>query len=351
MKLELENVTRRFGPRSVVDHVSLEIASGQLVGILGPSGSGKTTLLRLIAGLESAYEGRVLFDGLDVSELPLRSRGVGLVFQQYALFRHMRVFENIAFGLRARSGKERLSGIEIRRRVSELIHLVQLEGLEDRFPRQLSGGQKQRVALARALAVEPRLLLLDEPFGALDAMVRRDLRRWLRSLHERTGRTTIFVTHDQEEALELADRVIVMNAGRVEQDADPDRIYDDPASSFVFEFIGEASRLPVQIRDGLVWFQDRLLTSPRVEAPDGPAVLHLRPEHVRWTEGEGSIDVSVIAGRRIGPHRRLGLEIPGGWGRLEMDTDAATPMRIGDQFRVEITGGRVYAPSKSRLLQ
>ncbi|MBU6320166.1 MAG: sulfate/molybdate ABC transporter ATP-binding protein [Alphaproteobacteria bacterium] len=348
MKLQLESVTRRFGHRTVVDQVSLDIMSGQLVGVLGPSGSGKTTLLRLIAGLETSYEGRILFDGLDASQLSLQARGVGLVFQQYALFRHMRVFENVAFGLRARSGKSRLSSVEIRRRVNELIHLVQLEGFEDRFPGQLSGGQKQRVALARALAVEPRLLLLDEPFGALDAMVRRDLRRWLRSVHERTGRTTIFVTHDQEEALELADRVIVMNAGRVEQDADPDRIYDDPASSFVFEFIGEASRVPVQIRDGLVWFRDRKLISPRVEAPDGPAVLHLRPEHVRRVEGEGSIDVSVVAGRRIGPRRRLGLEIRGGFGRLEMDADAAAPIRIGDQFRVEITGGRVYAPSQLR---
>lgn len=353
MKLELDNVTRRFGHKPVVDRVSLEITPGQLVGVLGPSGSGKTTLLRLIAGLETNYDGRILFDGVDASQLTLQSRGVGLVFQQYALFRHMRVFENIAFGLRARSGVSRLSGVEIQRRVNELIQLVQLEGVAERFPGQLSGGQKQRVALARALAVEPRLLLLDEPFGALDAMVRRDLRRWLRSLHERTGRTTVFVTHDQEEALELADRVIVMNAGRVEQDSDPDRIYDDPASSFVFEFIGESSRIPVQVRDGSILFRDRVLSSPRLEAPDGPAFLHLRPEHVRWAEGRDRSSFRSLRDEGSVPIVASGSRFRGAWEGLRWMLTPPRQSGWAISFVSRSSGGecmgRPIVVSRSRL--
>lgn len=342
MTLTLETVTKRFGRRVVVDDISLEIPKGQIVAILGPSGSGKTTLLRLISGLEVCDRGRILFDGKDMAAVRLQDRGVGLVFQHYALFRHMRVFDNIAFGLRTRRDQRPMSEGEVRRRVEELVRLVQLEGLEGRFPAQLSGGQRQRVALARALAVEPEFLLLDEPFGALDAMVRKDLRGRLRELHDRTGRTTIFVTHDQDEALELADRVVVMNRGRVEQVSDPDRLYDEPASPFVFEFIGGASRVPVSIRGGRAWIGDKPVLAPGLQAGEGTATLFIRPENVCLSQSEEAIDVFVVAARRSGPRRRLGLASGDGVIRLEMETEAAFPVRLGDQLRVEISGGRIF---------
>src|SRR5690606_22176241 len=210
---------------------------------LGPSGSGKTTLLRLIAGLEQPTTGRIFFGEEDASAKSIRERNVGFVFQHYALFRHMTVADNIGFGLKVRPAQTRPASAEIRKRATDLLDLVQLSGLEKRYPAQLSGGQRQRVALARALAIEPKVLLLDEPFGALDAQVRRELRKWLREIHERTGHTTIFVTHDQEEALELADRLCVMSQGRIEQVGTPDSVYDSPTSPFVFGFIGESSEI------------------------------------------------------------------------------------------------------------
>ena len=240
----VENVVRTFGRTPALHGVSLDIESGELVALLGPSGSGKTTLLRILAGLDVPTFGRVLFDGEDALKLTVQQRNVGLVFQNYALFRHMNVLDNIGFGLRVRPWARRPSRKEIRNRALELLDLVQLSGLEKRYPSQLSGGQRQRVAFARALAIEPRVLLLDEPFGALDAKVRRDLRRWLLEIHNKTGHTTVFVTHDQEEALELADRVVVMSEGRIEQIGTPDEIYDAPNSPFVFSFIGEFERAP-----------------------------------------------------------------------------------------------------------
>jgi sulfate transport system ATP-binding protein len=241
MSIHVQNVTKRFGQFTALDDVSLEIAPGELVALLSPSGSGKTTLLRVIAGLEFPDSGRVVLEGEDATDTHVRERQVGFVFQHYALFRHMTVLENVAFGLRVRPKKERPSDAAIRSRVLELLKLVQLDWLADRYPHQLSGGQRQRIALARALAVQPRVLLLDEPFGALDAKVRKELRRWLRRLHDEMHVTSVFVTHDQEEALEVADRVVVMNQGRIEQVGAPDEVYQHPATPFVYEFLGDVN--------------------------------------------------------------------------------------------------------------
>jgi len=238
MSIRIENLYKRFGDFVALDNVSLDFPAGELVALLGPSGCGKTTLLRIIAGLEWPDSGRVLLNGEDASGTHVRERQVGFVFQHYALFRHMTVFENVAFGLRVKPRKQRPSPAEIERRVRRLLELVQLDWLADRFPPQLSGGQRQRIALARALAVEPQVLLLDEPFGALDAKVRKELRRWLRRLHEELHITSIFVTHDQEEALEVADRVVLMSRGRVEQVGRPDEVYEHPATPFVYGFLG-----------------------------------------------------------------------------------------------------------------
>jgi len=253
MSIEVRNLTKSFGSFAALRDVSFTVHSGELVALLGPSGSGKTTLLRVIAGLEAPDTGSVLFDGDDATKRDPRERGVGFVFQHYALFRHMSVFENVAFGLRVRPRDQRPSEDEITRRVHELLGLVQLDYLGDRYPAQLSGGQRQRVALARALAVEPRVLLLDEPFGALDAKVRQELRRWLRRLHQEIHLTSVFVTHDQEEALELANRVVVMNEGRIEQDAPPGEVIEKPATPFVSNFLGNVNlfhgRVEVEVHD------------------------------------------------------------------------------------------------------
>jgi sulfate/thiosulfate transport system ATP-binding protein len=239
MAITVENATKSFGDFVALDDVSIEVPDGGLTALLGPSGSGKSTLLRLIAGLERADSGRVLLDGTDVSTMPVQSRGVGFVFQHYAAFKHMTVRDNIAFALRIR----KVPRDQIKVRVKELMKLVQLQGMAHRYPSQLSGGQRQRMALARALAAEPKVLLLDEPFGALDATVRKDLRRWLRRLHDEVHVTTIFVTHDQEEAMDIAQQIVVMNEGRVEQTGSPTDLYEHPSSEFVMSFVGEANRL------------------------------------------------------------------------------------------------------------
>ncbi len=250
MSIQAVNITKRFGQFLALDNVDLEIPSGELVALLGPSGSGKTTLLRIIAGLEFADSGSVRFDGNDISGQTARERRVGFVFQHYALFRHMTVFENIAFGLKVRPRRYRPSNNQIRAKVRELLKLIQLETLAQRYPSQLSGGQRQRVALARALAVEPGVLLLDEPFGALDAKVRMELRRWLRQLHDEIHVTSVFVTHDQEEALEVADRVVVMNNGRIEQLGSPEEVYNHPATPFVYNFLGNVNLFHGRVDDG-----------------------------------------------------------------------------------------------------
>ncbi len=256
MSIQALNISKRFGQFAALDNVNLEIPGGELVALLGPSGSGKTTLLRIIAGLEFADAGTVRFDGKDISDRTARERRVGFVFQHYALFRHMTVFENIAFGLKVRPRQHRPSKAQIRVKVSELLKLIQLDTLAQRYPSQLSGGQRQRVALARALAVEPSVMLLDEPFGALDAKVRLELRRWLRQLHDEIHVTSVFVTHDQEEALEVADRVVVMNNGRIEQVGSPDEVYNHPATPFVYNFLGNVNLFHGRVDDGKTYIHE-----------------------------------------------------------------------------------------------
>jgi sulfate transport system ATP-binding protein len=313
MTIEVENVRKSFGAYDALKSVSLSVREGELLALLGPSGSGKTTLLRIIAGLDRPDSGGVLIDGVDLSKQPVRDRRVGFVFQHYSLFRHMSVFENVAFGLRVRARRERPAKAAIRKRVGDLLGLVQLDRLADRYPGQLSGGQRQRVALARALAIEPKVLLLDEPFGALDAQVRKDLRRWMRKLHEEVSITSVFVTHDQEEALELADRVAIMNAGQIEQIARPTEAYDRPATRFVSEFLGFANRLPCRIVDGVA--RIGAFTLPSDLGPyDGDAVAYVRPHEIgigrlngQNAGGRAEID-SIIA---LGPTARVDLAYDG----------------------------------------
>ncbi|MGV1013669.1 MAG: sulfate/molybdate ABC transporter ATP-binding protein [Methyloceanibacter sp.] len=323
MSVQVENVSKAFGKTYALNDVSLDIRPGELLALLGPSGSGKTTLLRILAGLDQPTEGRVTFDGDDALRVPLRQRNVGLVFQNYALFRHMTVLNNVGFGLRVRPRVQRPSRNSIHKRVIDLLDLVQLGGLDQRYPSQLSGGQRQRVAFARALAIEPRLLLLDEPFGALDAKVRKELRRWLVDIHKETGHTTVFVTHDQEEALELADRIVVMRDGRIEQVGTPDEIYDEPNSPFMFSFIGESSTLPVRVDKGKLWLDHHPLDLSPGNVPNGPANLFLRPHDVELvSDPRGAIPGVVSFLRRQGGSRRLDLQVNGHGGRVEIEIPA-----------------------------
>jgi sulfate transport system ATP-binding protein len=342
MQVTVEDVAKKFGLTPALHGVSLDIHPGELVALLGPSGSGKTTLLRILAGLDFPSRGRVLFDHDDALRLTVQERHVGLVFQNYALFRHMTVAENIGFGLRVRPRARRPSRKEIRRRALDLLDLVQLAGLEKRYPSQLSGGQRQRVAFARALAIEPRLLLLDEPFGALDAKVRRDLRRWLREIHDKTGHTTVFVTHDQEEALELADRVVVMNDGRIEQVGTPDQIYDEPNSPFVFSFIGESSELPVRVEQAKVVFDGLPLNMTARDCPDGPARLFFRPEDVEvGSDLSGAIPGVISMMRRHAGARRLDVEVGRAGDRIEIE--------LPPQFEGGVRGRIAVLPRRWRL--
>jgi sulfate/thiosulfate transport system ATP-binding protein len=343
MHVTVEKVVRTFGATPALHGVSLDIKTGELVALLGPSGSGKTTLLRILAGLDVPLSGRVLFDGNDALKLTVQERNVGLVFQNYALFRHMTVRENIGFGLRVRPRSRRPSRKEIRTRALELLDLVQLSGLEKRYPSQLSGGQRQRVAFARALAIEPRVLLLDEPFGALDAQVRKDLRRWLREIHDQTRHTTVFVTHDQEEALELADRVVVMSQGRIEQIGTPDEIYDAPNSPFVFSFIGESSVLPVRVEQSKVWLDERPLDLAAGDTPDGPARLFFRPQDVEIVDdAPGAIEGVVSVLRRHGGARRVDIEIGGRGDRIEIELPADYSRNIRGRISVLPRRWRLY---------
>ena len=312
MDVRVANVRKEFDRFPALHDVSLDILSGELIALLGPSGSGKTTLLRLIAGLEMPTSGRVFFGESDASEWSVQQRNIGFVFQHYALFGHMSILENVSFGLKVRPRSTRPPAGEIRRRALELLDLVQLSGLEKRYPSQLSGGQRQRVALARALAIEPAVLLLDEPFGALDAQVRRELRKWLRELHDRTGHTTVFVTHDQEEALELSDRLCVMSQGRIEQVGDPDTVYDTPSSPFVFGFIGESSQLPVSNVGGAIRFADQPIGLPADKADFSAARLFFRPHDVELVEAGSALQGSIVASRRLGGSRRVELALANG---------------------------------------
>jgi sulfate transport system ATP-binding protein len=348
MTIEVRNLCKRFQRHVALDDVSFTVGEGELLALLGPSGSGKTTLLRVIAGLERADSGTVLFDGHDAARRDPRERGVGFVFQHYALFRHMSVFENVAFGLRVRPRAERPSEGEIARKVNELLALVQLDYLGGRYPSQLSGGQRQRVALARALAVEPRVLLLDEPFGALDAKVRQELRRWLRRLHSEIHLTSVFVTHDQEEALELANRVVVMNEGRIEQDGSPEAVVEQPATPFVVNFLGQ-----VNIFHGRVQGGKALLGPLALEYPDHPhdearvAAGYSRPHELeigRREEG-GGLWATVTDIRTAGALVKIELT----------DEEERRPIQVElgrDQYQQEgvAVGDRVYVkPRRVRV--
>lgn len=279
MEIALKNLTKRLERMTVLDRINLQIQDKEFIGLLGPSGSGKTTLLRILAGLELADEGAVEIDGRDSSTLSLAERRVGLVFQHYALFNHMTVFQNVAFGLQVKPPPARKSNAAIAQRVRELLGLVRLKAYEDRFPMQLSGGQRQRVALARTLAIDPKVLLLDEPFGALDAKVRVELRRSLREIHDTAGLTTVFVTHDQEEALDLADRVAIMNRGIIEQVGTPVEVYDAPKSPFVFDFLGHTNSFDCVVRGGKAYLGEKELGLDKA-IRDGPAVAFVRPHDV-----------------------------------------------------------------------
>lgn len=326
MGITIAGITKRFDGFTAVDGVDLDIPTGELIALLGPSGSGKTTLLRIIGGLEFADAGRLLIDGADATATEPYARRVGFVFQHYALFRHMTVFENVAFGLRVARRRPKLAETEISTRVHRLLDLVQLERLADRYPNQLSGGQRQRVALARALATDPKVLLLDEPFGALDAKVRKDLRRWLRGLHREMGITTIFVTHDQEEALELADRVAILHRGRVQQVGTPAEVYDHPATAFVCDFLGSSNRLDCRIEAGRPVRGGRILIDLQVESPDGPASLYVRPQDIEPLPGDGCnapFCARIVEVRRLGSSLHLDLDLSGD--RLEMLLDRWDP--------------------------
>ena len=310
MSIEIRDVSKTFGSFQALSDVNLTVQTGELVALLGPSGSGKTTLLRIIAGLEFASQGSILFGGEDASRQDARSRKVGFVFQHYALFRHMSIFENVAFGLRVRPRLTRPSKAEIKSRVLGLLKLVQLEGLAERYPSQLSGGQRQRVALARALAVEPSVLLLDEPFGALDARVRQELRTWLRHLHDDLHITSVFVTHDQEEALEVADRVVVMNHGKIEQIGTPDEVYEHPANPFVMNFLGSVNVFHGRVHNGEAHLGPPV--SPGSSEPNKAATIsYVRPhelEIARQPGGDSAVEATVRHIHAVGPTVRLELE-------------------------------------------
>ena len=306
MTVSAHHIVKRFGTFPALHDVSLVAQPGEFLALLGPSGSGKTTLLRIMAGLDFPDSGRICFDGVDVSTRPTRERAVGFVFQHYALFRHMTVAENVGFGLSVKPRAERPAAAVIAARVDELLSLVQLGHLGDRYPSQLSGGQRQRVALARALAVNPRILLLDEPFGALDAKVRKDLRRWLRDVHKTMGLTSVFVTHDQEEALDLADRVVVMNQGVIEQIDTPDAVYNRPASAFVCDFLGNANRLACVMQNGMVEIGGHRIQNTAPPAANGAGEAFIRPHEFELAAaGQAGVAVTLRRITRTGPMAAL----------------------------------------------
>ncbi|MDB5362527.1 MAG: cysA [Rhodospirillales bacterium] len=299
MRIEITGLVCRYGTTPAISGVDLTIADGEFVALLGPSGSGKTTLLRAMAGLEIPEAGGLAFDGADALALPPNRRGVGFVFQHYALFKHMTVADNIAFGLSIRPRARRPDQAAIAAKVDELLELVQLPGLGRRYPQQLSGGQRQRVALARALAIEPQLLLLDEPFGALDTQVRTELRLWLKDLHRRLGVTSVFVTHDQEEAMELADRIVVMRAGRIEQIGTPAEVYAAPASPFVYGFLGQANQIGCTIAAGVAR-AGAVVLADGLDLPDGPATAWFRPYQIDVAPDGPALDGDLIDLSAIG---------------------------------------------------
>jgi len=359
MSIEIRGVSKAFGSFQALKNISLKVPTGELVALLGPSGCGKTTLLHIIAGLEWADAGNVYFHGEDATSSHVRERQVGFVFQHYALFRHMSVFENVAFGLRVRPRQLRPSEAEIRARVLELLKLMQVDWLADRYPPQLSGGQRQRVALARALAVEPKVLLLDEPFGALDAKVRRELRVWLRRLHDELHVTSVFVTHDQEEAMEVSDRVVVMNQGQVEQIGTPAEVYDHPASPFVYSFVGQVNLFQGRVHRGWAHIGDavRVHLPEHAETSNMEAVAYVRPHEfevaLQPNGAEGGylvadVDNVTIAGALL----RLDLHQPGYDELIRVEVPRGDPARDklkqGDRVYVRPTNQRVFIKEAAR---
>ena len=361
MSIQVKNIVKRFGGFVALDQVTLDFPRGQLVGLLGPSGCGKTTLLRIIAGLESADAGQVLLDGEDASNAHVRERQVGFVFQHYALFRHMTVFENVAFGLRVKPRKQRPNAETIRHRVRELLELVQLDWLATRYPTQLSGGQRQRVALARALAVEPRVLLLDEPFGALDAKVRKELRRWLRELHNTLHITSIFVTHDQEEALEVSDQVVLMNHGRVEQIGAPGEVYEQPATPFVYSFLGAVNLFHGRVQNQQLQIgADYLPVSDEQFQPGAEALGFVRPHELEIdtvvVNGSG-VEARVARTLALGATARIELTGVNGQAHRHYEVElpreraAALNLSTGQIVRLKASRIRLFAPDAASMKQ
>ena len=331
MSIEVRNLQKAFGKTVVCDNLNLTIPSGELVALLGPSGSGKTTLLRILAGLEVPDAGSVHFHGADTTAADVRDRNVGFVFQHYALFNHLTIFENVAFGLRVRPKASRPAEAQIRDKVMQLLKLVQLDWLADRYPHQLSGGQRQRIALARALAVEPKVLLLDEPFGALDAKVRKELRRWLRRLHDEVHVTSVFVTHDQEEAMEVADRIVVMNEGRIEQVGTPDAVYDHPATPFVLQFLGDVNL-----------FHGRSEHAPGGATVEGDTV-YVRPHELEIVAepAEGAWAATLSQTLTVGANTRVEFKRDGEEGYLDVELSRGEYLALRDRLALQ-RGSRVY---------
>ena len=349
MSILISQVSKHFGSFRALDAVDLQVESGELLALLGPSGSGKTTLLRILGGLDRADSGSISFFGAEAHHLAPRDRQVGFVFQHYSLFRHMTVFDNVAFGLSVRPRKDRLPQTVISERVTRLLELVQLAPFGHRYPAQLSGGQRQRVALARALAIEPKVLLLDEPFGALDAKVRKELRRWLRRLHDEMHITSVFVTHDQEEALEVADRVVVMNAGRIEQVGTPTGVYDHPASPFVYDFLGNVNRFAGTVDQGEIRLDGPGLTMAAFGAASGPAMAFVRPHDVELTRLDADAQDLPRARIRhvfaIGPTARVELDLNGHALEAVMDKSrfAGLGLRQGDWCGVRLVSPQLFS--------
>ncbi len=349
MSLQAIGITKTFNQFTALKDVSLTVEKGEFMALLGPSGSGKTTLLRIMAGLDTQDAGEVRFNDEDVTGHSLRDRKVGFVFQHYALFRHMTVAENVGFGLKVRPKATKPAASEIKRRVDELLHLVQLEQLGARFPSQLSGGQRQRVALARALAIEPSVLLLDEPFGALDAKVRKELRRWLRRLHDEMQLTSVFVTHDQEEALELADRVAVMSAGKIEQVGTPDDVYHRPETAFVYEFMGNVNRFDCRIQEGHARIGPLVVSAPEFSsARDLPGLAYVRPHDITLRAADEPGLPAVI--RHVftaGPGIRVELQRRDTKTQIEANLphDASRQLLLtpGTEVSLTFSGARVFA--------
>jgi sulfate transport system ATP-binding protein len=358
MSIALRGIGKQFGEFAAVENIDLDVPTGALIALLGPSGCGKTTLLRIIAGLETPDEGHVLFDGRDATLWPIRDRKVGFVFQHYALFRHMTVFENVAFGLRVKPRRERPAAQDLRKKVNGLLELVQLGWAGDRYPAQLSGGQRQRVALARALAVDPDVLLLDEPFGALDSQVRHELRRWLRRLHDELHFTSIFVTHDQQEAIEVADTIVVLNRGRIEQSGVPSEVYDLPTSAFVHRFLGQVNELPVQLRGGRAYLGPiDISAAPELDSVTGSVdgsgsaanIALIRPHEIEIGAPTAGWPAVVIAVRVIGPIVRLELCAEGQPANEPLEAEisreryAAERFAVGQKVGLRFRRWQVYA--------